>query len=123
MLFEKEKPKTSSADIWVLKLVNWWSEVLKTKGAKMIVRGEFDVKLNPLEAYATGLEGTKLGRMSIDKTFRGELSATSKGEMLSAMTSVKGSAGYVAIEQVTGTLNGKKRLLYFSALWNYGSWH
>ena len=47
-----------------------------------------------------------LGRMSIDKTFFGELDATSKGEMLSAMTAVKGSAGYVAIERVTGQLNG-----------------
>jgi hypothetical protein len=62
------------------------------KGTQMIVRGEFDVRLNPLEAYATGLEGIKLGRMSLDKTFHGNLSATSKGEMLSAMTSVKGSA-------------------------------
>ena len=48
-----------------------------------------------------------LGRRSIDKTFRGELSATSVGEMLSAGTAVKGSAGYVAIERVTGTLQGR----------------
>lgn len=74
----------------------------------MQIRGEFEVKLNPIESYAKGSNGVKLGRMSIDKTFRGELSATSKGEMLSAMTSVKGSAGYVAIEQVTGMLSGKK---------------
>jgi hypothetical protein len=46
--------------------------------------------------------------MSIDKTFFGELDASSKGEMLSAMTSVKGSAGYVAIEQVSGKLSGKE---------------
>ena len=45
--------------------------------------------------------------MSIDKTFHGELAATSQGEMLSAMTKTKGSAGYVAIEQVTGNLSGK----------------
>jgi hypothetical protein len=83
------------------------------KGTQMIVRGEFDVRLNPLEAYATGLEGIKLGRMSLDKTFHGNLSATSKGEMLSAMTSVKGSAGYVAIEQVSGTLNGQKGSFVF----------
>ncbi len=74
----------------------------------MIIKGEFEVKLNPIDTYAKGSGGIKLGRMSIDKTFRGDLSATSSGEMLSAMTSVKGSAGYVAIEQVTGTLSGKK---------------
>jgi hypothetical protein len=45
--------------------------------------------------------------MSIEKTFSGALSALSKGEMLTATTSVEGSAGYVAIEQVTGTLSGK----------------
>jgi len=45
--------------------------------------------------------------MSIDKQFNGDLEATSKGEMLSAMTDVKGSAGYVAIERVSGTLHGR----------------
>jgi len=70
--------------------------------------GEFDVNLRALDAYARGKEGMKLGRMSIDKTFRGDLVGTSIGEMLSAMTTVKGSAGYVAIEQVSGSLAGKK---------------
>jgi hypothetical protein len=45
--------------------------------------------------------------MSIDKKFSGDLEATSKGEMLTAMTEVKGSAGYVAIERVNGTLHGR----------------
>jgi len=45
--------------------------------------------------------------MSIDKEFHGDLEGTSKGEMLTGMTSVKNSAGYVAIERVTGTLNGR----------------
>ena len=45
--------------------------------------------------------------MSIDKTFRGELEAISSGEMLSVLTSVQGSAGYAAIEQVVGNLSGK----------------
>ena len=74
----------------------------------MKVIGEFQVKLQPLEFYAKGSEGINLGRMSLDKTFTGALEATSKGEMLSAMTSTKGSAGYVAIEQVIGSLSGKK---------------
>jgi hypothetical protein len=45
--------------------------------------------------------------MTIDKQFHGDLAGTSQGQMLSAMTAVQGSAGYVAIEKVTGTLHGK----------------
>lgn len=73
----------------------------------MQASGTFDVKLNPLPAY-NATEGAGLGRMSIDKQFHGDLAATSQGEMLSAMTEVKGSAGYVAIERVSGTLNGRR---------------
>ena len=70
--------------------------------------GEFNVTLNPLPAYAEGRAGTKLGRMSLDKTFSGGLQGTSKGEMLNAITAVQGSAGYVVIEQVEGVLDGLK---------------
>lgn len=73
----------------------------------MTAKGKFEVKMQPLEAYAAAKAGATLGRMSIDKTFSGDLEAVSQGEMLSAMTTVKGSAGYVAIEQVEGTLAGK----------------
>lgn len=45
--------------------------------------------------------------MSIDKQFHGDLEAKSPGEMLMAMTEVKGSVGYVAVERVTGRLHGK----------------
>lgn len=74
----------------------------------MKISGKFDVNLNPLDSYAEGKNGINLVRMSIDKNFHGELEATSQGEMLSAMTAVQGSAGYVAIEQVEGTLSGKQ---------------
>lgn len=74
----------------------------------MKISGKFEVSLLPLNSYAEGNDGVKLGRMSIEKTFSGELSAVSRGEMISAMTPLPGSAGYVAIEQVTGTLSGKK---------------
>jgi len=70
-------------------------------------RGTFHVKLNPLQPYNTA-EDAKLGRMSIDKEFRGDLQATSKGEMLAASTDIKDSAGYVAIELVTGMLHGRR---------------
>jgi uncharacterized protein DUF3224 len=69
-------------------------------------KGTFDVKMTP-QAQEEGAGGSNLGRMSIDKQFHGDLEGTSKGEMLSAMTSVQGSAGYVAIEQVSGTLHGR----------------
>jgi hypothetical protein len=69
--------------------------------------GTFDVKLNPLPAYDS-TPGTTLARLSLDKQFHGDLDATSKGEMLSAATAIKNSAGYVAIERVSGTLNGKQ---------------
>jgi hypothetical protein len=64
--------------------------------------GTFEVQLTPQNAA-----DPTLGRMTIDKQFRGDLEGTSKGEMLSAMTEVKGSAGYVAIERVTANLGGR----------------
>ena len=72
----------------------------------MRATGPFEVKINPLEAYNRDA-GAPLGRMSIDKQFHGDLEGTSRGEMLTAMSAVKGSAGYVAIERVTGTLAGR----------------
>jgi hypothetical protein len=72
-----------------------------------LASGTFEVKLNPLPVYDSA-DGSPLGHLSLDKQFRGDLDATSKGEMLSAATSVKGSAGYVAIERVTGMLHGRR---------------
>ena len=65
--------------------------------------GTFDVKVSPQDTKTDA----SLGRMSLDKEFHGDLEGTSKGEMLSAATSVKGSAGYVAIERVSGVLHGR----------------
>jgi hypothetical protein len=83
------------------------AETLMTHHAK----GTFNVKLNPADLHqkADGPAGT-LGRMTIDKQFHGGIEGTSVGEMLTGMggTGVKGSAGYVAIERVTGTLDGKR---------------
>ncbi|HWN09058.1 MAG TPA: DUF3224 domain-containing protein [Pyrinomonadaceae bacterium] len=66
--------------------------------------GEFEVKLNP-QADEKG-EPT-VGRMSLDKQFRGDLEGVSKGQMLAVMTDVSGSAGYVAMERVNGKLHGR----------------
>ena len=66
--------------------------------------GTFEVKLAPLASESD----PALGRMSIDKQFHGDLEGSSKGEMTSFMSSIKGSAGYVAMEKVSGTLKGHK---------------
>jgi len=65
--------------------------------------GTFEVTVSPEATDDSGV----LGRMSIDKQFHGDLEAGSKGQMLTAGTSVKGSAGYVAMERVNGTLHGR----------------
>lgn len=65
--------------------------------------GTFEVKLAPQAGHEPAL-----GRMTIDKEFHGDLEAVSKGEMLAAMTAVEGSAGYVAMERVSGTLHGRR---------------
>ena len=64
--------------------------------------GTFDVKLNPQPADESGV-----GRLTIDKQFHGNLEGTSKGHMLAYSTEVQGSAGYVAMERVTGTVSGR----------------
>jgi hypothetical protein len=69
--------------------------------------GTFEVTLTP-QSTDEEPEGSTLARLSIDKTFRGDLEATSRGEMLSAGTRTKGSAGYVAVERVTGALHGRR---------------
>lgn len=67
--------------------------------------GTFDVKLTPLPLHTAG-EAT-LGRMALAKVLHGALEATSHGEMLTATTEIRGSAGYVAIERITGTLDAR----------------
>jgi hypothetical protein len=67
--------------------------------------GTFEVKLTPQDDQASG---SPFGRMLIDKQFHGDLEGTSLGQMLAIMTAVKGSAGYVALEKVTGSLHGKQ---------------
>lgn len=68
-------------------------------------RGTFEVKLKP-QPNEENVGDPKVSRMSIEKQFQGDLQGTSKGQMLAAGTDVKGSAGYVAIELVSGTFHG-----------------
>ena len=76
------------------------------KEATMTARGTFDVKVTqqPQDDSAGG----PFGRLFLDKQFHGDLKATSKGQMLATGTAVEGSGGYVALELVTGALNGKR---------------
>jgi len=69
--------------------------------------GKFEVTLAPMGPDDQA-PGSTLGRLSIDKRFEGDLVAVSKGAMMTAMTETEGSAGYVAIERVTGTLHGRE---------------
>ncbi len=72
----------------------------------MTARGTFDVKVTPQPQDDSA--GGPFGRLFLDKQFHGDLSATSKGTMLGAGTGVEGSGAYVALELVTGTLDGKQ---------------
>jgi hypothetical protein len=69
--------------------------------------GSFDVKVTP-QTLADPDADKSLGRMSIEKQYHGDLEAAAKGEMLTASTEVKGSGVYVAVERVTGMLQGRK---------------
>lgn len=68
--------------------------------------GTFEVRLSPQVDGEAG--GASVGRMLIDKRFAGDLEATSKGQMLAVRTATEGSAGYVAMELVTGRLQGRE---------------
>jgi hypothetical protein len=69
--------------------------------------GSFDVKISQ-QGEPSKAEGIALGRMLLDKQYHGDLEATAHGEMLTVMTDVKGSAVYVAVERVTGSLGGRR---------------
>ena len=84
--------------------------------------GSFDVKLTPQTLADAGAD-SGLGRMGLSKQFHGDLEATSVGEMLTAMsTSVQGSGAYVAVERVTGKLNGRSGsfMLHHTGVMNRG---
>ena len=71
------------------------------------ISGSFSVTMTPAGTPQRAGR-TALGRMLLDKVYTGELAATASGEMLSAVTDTKGAAGYVAIEAITGVLQGRQ---------------
>jgi len=77
-----------------------------------LAKGTFTVEMTP-QAEPDTADGVSLGRMSLGKRFEGDLVANGNGDMLTARTPIKGSAGYVAIERVTGTLQGRSGSFVF----------
>ena len=86
-----------------------------------LAKGTFEVKITP-QTPDGKFEDATLGRMTIDKQLHGDIEGTSKGQMLTGMTDVKGSAGYVAMERVTCELQGRRGsfLLQHSATMDRG---
>lgn len=72
----------------------------------MTARGTFDVKVVPQPPDDAA--GGPFSRMFLDKQFHGDLTASSRGQMMGAGSPQKGVGGYVALELVTGTLNGQR---------------
>jgi hypothetical protein len=77
---------------------------LEEAGVMSHASGAFEIRMNPQPDDKVG--DLTVTRMSSDKHFHGDLEGTSKGQMLGVYTNVKGSASYVAIEQITGRLAG-----------------
>jgi hypothetical protein len=70
-------------------------------------KGPFDVKRTAMDTLDAGHDAA-FGRIRFEKRFHGELDATSVVEMLSGGNPASGSAGYVAMEHVVGTLQGRR---------------
>jgi predicted flavoprotein YhiN len=87
------------------------------------VSGPFDVKVTRQKPDTQIARAAALGRLTIDKRYHGDLEATAKGEMLATQTETKGSAAYVALERVTGTLQGHSGsfVLQHSAIMDRGA--
>lgn len=68
-------------------------------------RGTFEIQLQP--QLDEGVGDPTIGRLAFDKQFSGDLTGTSKGQMLATRTDTPDSAGYVAMERFRGTLAGK----------------
>ena len=79
----------------------------KEKTVAKYAKGTFEVKVTPMAAE-DGVGDPMIGRLALEKQFSGGLTGSSKGQMLGISTAIKDSAGYVAAERFTGTLDGKK---------------
>lgn len=73
----------------------------------MHATGTFEVKMTP-QSPVDGVGDPTVGRMALEKQFKGDLEGAGRGQMLAVGTAVDGSAGYVAMERVHGTLHGRE---------------
>jgi hypothetical protein len=73
----------------------------------MNVKGSFEAKATP-DPSSDEVDGVSIGRVRVDKKFSGPLDATGKVDMIGARTKVEGSAGYAAVERISGSLEGKR---------------
>ena len=71
----------------------------------MKASGTFELVRKPVSEDKVGT--LSFSRLSLDKTFSGDLVATSTVEMLAVGSEVTRSAAYVAMERVVGNLGGK----------------
>ena len=79
-----------------------------TYGVMLTARGPFEVKVSPVKPDNDDAVASGIGRLTLDKIFYGDLEASSRGQMLAVRTEVAGSAGYVAMERVTGVLRDRR---------------
>lgn len=68
--------------------------------------GQFEVRRSP-EAPCDLGDGVQAGHFRFDKRFHGPLDATGVVHMLALGTAVEGSAAYVAVERISGALDGR----------------
>jgi hypothetical protein len=101
------------------------SPTITQKGIAVTTRatGTFEVKLTPQAADFA--QDPTLGRMILEKQIHGDLEATSRGQMLTGGTDVKGSGVYVAVERITGKLAGRSGsfLLHHTGIMTRGEPH
>ena len=88
----------------------------------LVATGTFEVKVKPLPEDQK-VSGVTVGRMSIDKTWSGDIVGTSAGEMMTAGGEVKGSGGYIAIEMMKVSIKGRSgtfTLMHHATMRNNG---
>ena len=83
------------------------SQKIRTNTVTKHTTGTFEVKATPLAAE-DNIGDPKIGRLSLEKKFSGGIAGTGRGQMLGYQSDDKTKGGYVAIEQITGTLDGRK---------------
>jgi hypothetical protein len=91
---------------WTVQAQSGTATTNRKAGVTMHATGTFVVKINAVEAPDLAKDAG-LACLTIDKVFSGSLEGTSKGEMLTGGAESTGAMAYVALERVTGKLDGR----------------